>query len=177
MRRGFIVINQSLSRLQNNGSTRNCQLRQSLKFCFQKEKWWSACFGTWKEFCMLSFSLGGTVNVASAWATQNCNTKRTKRTADARSDSLHDSARWHTAWVTVKTVDSLVLEVLPRPPYSLDLAPSDYHVFGPMKKCWVDRNLPQIWRCNGPFVSGLHGSRLCFHRVVERWDTPCVKVW
>jgi len=28
----------------------------------------------------------------------------------------------------------LGLEVLPHPPYSPDLAPSDYHLFGPMKK-------------------------------------------
>jgi len=31
-------------------------------------------------------------------------------------------------------VDSLGLEVSPHPPYSPDLAPSDYHLFGSMKK-------------------------------------------
>jgi len=31
----------------------------------------------------------------------------------------------------VETVDSLGLEVLPHPPYSPDLAPSDYHHFNP----------------------------------------------
>jgi len=34
----------------------------------------------------------------------------------------------------VETVDSLGLDVLPHPPYSPDLAPSDYHHFDPMKK-------------------------------------------
>jgi len=44
------------------------------------------------------------------------------------------------------------------------------------EKCWMDKNLPQIWRCNGPFVSGLHSSRLrCFfassiHKLAERWN-------
>jgi len=47
---------------------------------------------------------------------------------------LHDNARPHTTWVTVETVNSLGLEVLPYPPYSPDLATSDYHLFGLMKK-------------------------------------------
>jgi len=34
----------------------------------------------------------------------------------------------------VEIVDSLGLEVLPHPPYSPDLAPSDYRLFGLMKK-------------------------------------------
>ena len=49
---------------------------------------------------------------------------------------MHDNARLHTARLTQKTVEYLGLEVLPHPPYSrtADLAPSDYHLFGPMKK-------------------------------------------
>jgi len=39
-----------------------------------------------------------------------------------------------TAHLTLVTVVYLGFEVLPHPPYSLDLAPSDYHLFGPMKK-------------------------------------------
>jgi len=31
-------------------------------------------------------------------------------------------------------VEQLGLDVLPHPPYSPDLAPSDYQLFGPMKK-------------------------------------------
>ncbi|GFR76752.1 histone-lysine N-methyltransferase SETMAR [Elysia marginata] len=33
-------------------------------------------------------------------------------------------------------LDGLQLTTLPRPSYSPDLAPSDYHLFGPMKQCW-----------------------------------------
>jgi len=47
---------------------------------------------------------------------------------------LHDNARPHTARLTLETVEQLGLEVLLHPPYSPDLAPSDYHLFGPMKK-------------------------------------------
>jgi len=34
----------------------------------------------------------------------------------------------------LQTVDQLGLEVLPHTPYSPDLAPSDHHLFGLMKK-------------------------------------------
>ena len=47
---------------------------------------------------------------------------------------LHDNARPHTARLTLETVEHLGLEVLPHPSYSPDLTPSNYHLFGPMKK-------------------------------------------
>jgi len=47
---------------------------------------------------------------------------------------LHDNARPHTAAHTVETLQKPKFEVLAHPPYSPDLAPSDYHLFGPLKK-------------------------------------------
>lgn len=47
---------------------------------------------------------------------------------------LHDNARPHTAALTVETLQKLKFEVLAHPPYSPDLAPSDYHLFGPLKE-------------------------------------------
>jgi len=47
---------------------------------------------------------------------------------------LHDNARPHTAAHTVDTLRDLKFEVLKHPPYSPDLAPSDFHLFGPMKE-------------------------------------------
>jgi len=55
--------------------------------------------------------------------------KQTKTTTDVI--LLHDSTRPHTARLNV---DILGLDVLPHPPNSPDLAPSDCHLFGPMKK-------------------------------------------
>ena len=94
MRCGFIVINQSLSRLQNNRSTKNRQVRQSLKFCFWQEKWWQSCFlggherssACWASGTGLKCKRG--IVLQSAWATHNCNTKQTKGTTDARCDSF-----------------------------------------------------------------------------------------
>ena len=44
---------------------------------------------------------------------------------------LHDNARPHTAAHTVETLQKLKFGVLAHPPYSPDLAPSDYHLFSP----------------------------------------------
>jgi histone-lysine N-methyltransferase SETMAR len=46
----------------------------------------------------------------------------------------HDTARPHTARATAKKIKDLRLECIPHTAYSPDLAPSDYHVFGPLKE-------------------------------------------
>jgi len=46
---------------------------------------------------------------------------------------LHDNARPHSANQTTATLRSFKWEVLQYPPYSPDLAPSDFHLFGPLK--------------------------------------------
>ncbi|PNF14748.1 hypothetical protein B7P43_G08352 [Cryptotermes secundus] len=45
----------------------------------------------------------------------------------------HDNARPHTSLVTTAHITKFGWTVLPHPPYSPDLAPSDFHLFGPMK--------------------------------------------
>lgn len=42
---------------------------------------------------------------------------------------LHDNARPHTALMTRQKLQTLDIEVLPHPPYSPDIAPTDYHLF------------------------------------------------
>ena len=44
-----------------------------------------------------------------------------------------DNARPHTAKKTLELIKIFGWEVVPHPPYSPDLAPSDYHLFGPLK--------------------------------------------
>jgi len=46
----------------------------------------------------------------------------------------HYNAWPHTARSTVATIQDLSFECLPHPPYSPDLTPSDFHVFGPLKE-------------------------------------------
>jgi len=52
----------------------------------------------------------------------------------------HDNARPHTAAATVETVQQLSFELLHHPPYSPDLAPSEYHIFGPLKEALRGRS-------------------------------------
>ena len=46
---------------------------------------------------------------------------------------LHDNARPHTAHLTINTIPQLNWQVLEHPAYSPDQAPSDFHLFGPLK--------------------------------------------
>jgi histone-lysine N-methyltransferase SETMAR len=47
---------------------------------------------------------------------------------------LHDNARPYAAAVTTGTLQETHWEVLPHPASSSDLAPSDFHMFGPLKE-------------------------------------------
>ena len=47
---------------------------------------------------------------------------------------LQDNAHPHVAARTMTTTQKMKWNVLPHPPYSPDLAPSDYHLFGPLKE-------------------------------------------
>ena len=54
---------------------------------------------------------------------------------------LHDNARPHKAAPTVDTPRFLKFEVLKHPPYSTELAPLDFYLFGPMKNFCEARSL------------------------------------
>ena len=45
---------------------------------------------------------------------------------------LHENTPWHTAKPVRGTLEKLSWEVVPHEDYSLDLAPSDYHLFALM---------------------------------------------
>ena len=47
---------------------------------------------------------------------------------------LHDNGRPHTSRHTTAEIVIIGWEVLPYPPYSLDLAPSDFHLYGSLKE-------------------------------------------
>ena len=76
------------------------------------------------------------------------------------------------------TVRALKFEVLKHPPYSPELAPSDFHLFGPMKEHlrgqkFADINevmeVVQSWLKATPKSFFLEGIR----KLVDRW-TKCV---
>jgi len=57
------------------------------------------------------------------------------------------------------TVCFLGQQALPHLPYSPDLAPSDYGLFGPMKKLLGQQKFASVSECNQSFVIGLDSSQ------------------
>jgi histone-lysine N-methyltransferase SETMAR len=59
----------------------------------------------------------------------------------ARRVLLHcDNARRHTDRATQKKIQELQWDLLEHPPYSPDLAPIDFHLFGPLKRHFVGKH-------------------------------------
>lgn len=91
----------------------------------------------------------------------------------------HDNARPHSAKLTQQTLQDLGWEVLPHPPYSPDLAPSDFHLFGPLKFALSGRVFKtneeikaalQSWLAQQPkeyFAAGILS-------LAQRWD-KCIR--
>ena len=93
---------------------------------------------------------------------------------------LHDNAKPHTATATVSTIEELWFECIPHPPYSTNLAPSDFHAFSPLKDALSgiqfrdDDEVPSVvheWLCTCPkefFSRGIYA-------LVKRWQR-CIEL-
>lgn len=66
--------------------------------------------------------------------------KRRRKTTDGFLYLLQDNACPHTAHLTQAKIAEMHLNILPHPPYSPDLAPSDYYLFSPMKGALKGQN-------------------------------------
>uniref|UniRef100_A0A8R1IFI2 Transposase n=2 Tax=Caenorhabditis japonica TaxID=281687 RepID=A0A8R1IFI2_CAEJA len=62
-----------------------------------------------------------------------CLALREKRPRRSAVHLLHDNARPHVAKATQEKLQELNWDTVPHPPYSPDIAPSDYHLFRPLK--------------------------------------------
>jgi len=123
---------------------------------------------------------GGTVN-----ANRFCDTLRKLKTAIKNRRRgmlskgvilLQDNARPHVAKVCKDLLQHFRWEVLHHPPYSPDMSPCDFHVFGPLKKALKGRRFTdkdevqetiEEWFRTQPktfFADGIH-------RLVDQWDT------
>ena len=58
-----------------------------------------------------------------------------------------DNALCHKSMKKMVKLNELRFELLPHPPYSPDLAPSDYWLFADLKKCSRERDLAPIKKC------------------------------
>src|SRR5215469_4201667 len=81
---------------------------------------------------------GQTINSAAYVTTLKNLKKRFQRVCphkDVNKHLLqHDNARPHTSLHMQEEITKLQWTVFPHPPYCSDLAPSDFHLFGPLKE-------------------------------------------
>jgi histone-lysine N-methyltransferase SETMAR len=77
---------------------------------------------------------GATINSEAYINTRNKLKKRFQRFRPGKNPAemllQHDNARPHTSLRTLEDIIKMGWMVLPHPPYSPDLAPSDFHLFG-----------------------------------------------
>jgi len=88
----------------------------------------------------------------------------------------HDNAWPHTACSTVATIQDLSFECLPHSPYSPDLAPSDFHVFGPLKEAMGGKSFRSDKEVQQAVHEWLHSQPKEFlsrgiHALLKRWNT------
>ncbi|KAG5324279.1 MOS1T transposase, partial [Pseudoatta argentina] len=93
---------------------------------------------------------------------------------------LHDNARPHVAKPVKTYLETLKWEVLPHPPYSPDIAPSDFHLFRSMAHGLADRRFhsyeeAQKWIDSWIASKDMSFFRRGIHVLPERWEKSSLK--
>jgi histone-lysine N-methyltransferase SETMAR len=82
---------------------------------------------------------------------------------------LQDNVRPHTAALTTATLLKLKCDVLRHTPYSPDLAASDYHLFGPMKRVLGGKRFWNIDEVIAAVQSWIHEQqKTLFETVIKK---------
>ena len=89
--------------------------------------WWDYKGIIWHEVLPTGTTITG--ELYSTQLERVAREHRTKRPEQQKVLLLHDNARPHVAKVVSRKIEQLGWQVLPHPPYSPDLAPTDYHLF------------------------------------------------
>ncbi|GFX83472.1 histone-lysine N-methyltransferase SETMAR [Trichonephila clavipes] len=102
--------------------------------------------------------------------TWTCNSEQEKRNADKGVRFHHDNARPHTANRTTALVERFGWEMVSHPPYSPDLAPSDFHLFPELKKNLGGTQFQTDEEVQNAVVNFLHGQAAEFyHSGLKKW--------
>lgn len=186
MKRGYTTTHQKRNGQVCSGNMSHLHPPESLEFSAQQVKSWLQFFWDVKGVLLLDFLERNHTITGQHYSDQLeeqlhpsiCSKRRGLLSKGVLLQ--HDNARAHTANVTSSTITKLGWEVLVHPPYSPDLAPSDYHLFGPLKdhlggtKFDTDedvRNAVQKWLHTMPetfFSAGF--------RALPTWWKKCIEV-
>ncbi|CAF4622816.1 unnamed protein product [Rotaria socialis] len=87
---------------------------------------------------------------------------------------LHDNSRPHVAQLTQQKIEQLGWEVLPRPPWSPDLAPSDYHLFLSLRNYLCNKHYEDFNELKLDLTAFFESKPSSFYRrgieiLSERW--------
>lgn len=149
------------------------------------KKFMCTVFWDWRGILLVDFmDHGATINAAGY-----CETLRKLRRAIQNKRRgllskgvllLHDNARPHTAHLTQQLLDSFGWEVVAHPPYSPDLAPSDYHLFLELKKFLAGQRFESEVELQTSTANWLHSQAAQFYeegmqKLVPRYD-KCLNV-
>lgn len=88
---------------------------------------------------------------------------------------LQDNARPHVSRLTLQKLSELGVEVLPHPPYSPDLAPSDYHLFKHLAHHMKDKQFTDVTSLKQEFIDFIESRTPEFYRegiikLLTRWQ-------
>ena len=134
-RRGVTTTSRSQNGSPWSGDMWIPQRRKSSRCCPQRVKWRALSFGIGKGW---SFWISLNPDKHQLWPLHR-DAKLKARISRVRPEKKttfllqHNNARPHTNLKTVEHIFNLGRTVVPHPPYCPDLAPSDFHLFGPIK--------------------------------------------
>ena len=135
MNPGFIIMILNRSNSRRSIDTKRHHLRKKLKCFLSARKVLVTIFWDSEGVVHTEFSeQGNTVNSTNYVNTLEKLKARLRRVRSEKVSIIHhDNARPHTSLDTRTTSDRLGLRTLPHPPYSPDLAPSDFFLFPKLK--------------------------------------------
>jgi histone-lysine N-methyltransferase SETMAR len=87
---------------------------------------------------------------------------------------LHDNSRSHVAKLTQQKIEQLGWEVLPHPPWSPDLSPSDYHLFLSLRNYLCNKHYEDFDELKSDLTAFFESKTVSFYRhgielLPERW--------
>ncbi|RLU17526.1 hypothetical protein DMN91_009761 [Ooceraea biroi] len=93
---------------------------------------------------------------------------------------LHDNAKPHVAKKTIKKLSELNIEVLPHPPYSPDISPTDYHLFKHLDGFLTGKVFQEEKRVKDAFHEFIGSCSSDFFKhgidtLVSRWN-KCIEI-